>query len=190
MANRQCDDVTWLSWRLESPTNRLFSNLLFNSLLRLTPKKTWQRRTLLAVCKGNPSVTDGFSSQRAGKAENVPCQGIVIGRSGDRKIVRSDRQWPTLPETWFCAVCFELSGHVCWDRAPGKFRLSPCAHWICARWQIHVTYTMMTSSNGNIFCVTGPLCGKVTGHQRILLTKASDAEMWCFLWSAPEQTVE
>ena len=34
---------------------------------------------------------------------------------------------------------------------------------------------MMTSSNGNIFRVTGPLCG----------TNASDAELWYFLWSAP-----
>ena len=48
---------------------------------------------------------------------------------------------------------------------------------------------MMTSSNGNIFHVTGPLCGEFTGHRRIPLTKASDAELWCFLWSAPEQTV-
>ena len=38
--------------------------------------------------------------------------------------------------------------------------------------------------------VTGPLCGEFTGHQWIPLTKASDAELWCFLWSAPEQTVE
>ena len=49
---------------------------------------------------------------------------------------------------------------------------------------------MMTSSNGNIFHVTGPLCGEFTGHRWIPLTKASDAEFWCFLWSAPEQTVE
>ena len=44
---------------------------------------------------------------------------------------------------------------------------------------------MMTSSNGNIFHVTGPLCGELTGHRWIPLTKASDAELWCFLWSAP-----
>ena len=50
---------------------------------------------------------------------------------------------------------------------------------------IHV---MMTSSNGNIFRVTGPLCGEFTGHRWIPLTKASDAERWCFLWSASEQT--
>ena len=49
---------------------------------------------------------------------------------------------------------------------------------------------MMTSSNGNIFRVTGPLCGEFTGHQWIPLTKGSDTKLWCFLWSAPEQTVE
>ena len=45
---------------------------------------------------------------------------------------------------------------------------------------------MMTSSNGTIFCVTGHLCGEFTGPQWIPRTKASDAELWCFLWSAPE----
>ena len=46
--------------------------------------------------------------------------------------------------------------------------------------------TMMTSSTGNIFRVTDPLCGEFTGHRLIPRTKASDAELWCFLWSAPE----
>ena len=50
--------------------------------------------------------------------------------------------------------------------------LSPCYH-------------MMTSSNGNIFRVTGHLCGEFTGPRWIPHTKASDAELWCFLWSAP-----
>ena len=44
---------------------------------------------------------------------------------------------------------------------------------------------MISSSNRNIFRVTGPLCGEFTGHLWILCTKASDAELWCFLWSAP-----
>ena len=46
---------------------------------------------------------------------------------------------------------------------------------------------MMTSSNGNILRVTGPLCGEFTGRRWIPLTKASDAELWCFLWSPPEK---
>ena len=46
----------------------------------------------------------------------------------------------------------------------------------------------MTPSNGNIFRVTGPLWGEYTGERWILLKKASDAELWYFLWF--EQTVE
>ena len=49
---------------------------------------------------------------------------------------------------------------------------------------------MMTSSNGSIFRVIGPLWGESTGHRWIPLTKASDADLWSFLWSEPEQTVE
>ena len=29
-----------------------------------------------------------------------------------------------------------------------------------------------------------------TGHRLVPLTKVCDAELWCFLWSAPEQMVE
>ena len=39
----------------------------------------------------------------------------------------------------------------------------------------------MTSSNGNIFRVTGHLCGEFTGLRWIPHTKASDADLWCFL---------
>ena len=45
---------------------------------------------------------------------------------------------------------------------------------------------MMTSSNGNIFHITGHLCGEFNGCRWIPRTKASDAELWGFLWSAPE----
>ena len=40
---------------------------------------------------------------------------------------------------------------------------------------------MMTSSNGNIFRVTGLLCGEFTGDRWIPRTKANDAELGCFL---------
>ena len=52
------------------------------------------------------------------------------------------------------------------------------------------TFLMMTSSNGNIFRVNGHLCGEFTGHRWISRAKSSNAELWSFLWSAPEQTVE
>ena len=50
--------------------------------------------------------------------------------------------------------------------------------------------SMMTSSNGNIFCITGPVWGESTGNRWIPLTEASDVGLWCFLWFAPESTAK
>ena len=38
--------------------------------------------------------------------------------------------------------------------------------------------------------VTGPFCGGIHRSPMDPLTKANDAEVWCFLWPAPEQTVQ
>ena len=38
--------------------------------------------------------------------------------------------------------------------------------------------------------VTGPMWRKSTSHQSITLARAIDTELWCFLWSVPEQTIE
>ena len=57
----------------------------------------------------------------------------------------------------------------------------PCFSVFCR--DIRLRYhdmSMMTSSNGNIFRVTGHLCGEFTGHRWIPLTKASDAEFDVF----------
>ena len=43
---------------------------------------------------------------------------------------------------------------------------------------------IMAASNDNFFRVTGPLCGKFTGLRWIPVTKASNTDLWCFLWSA------
>ena len=43
-----------------------------------------------------------------------------------------------------------------------------------------IRISMMTSSNGNIFRVTGHLCGEFAGPRWIPRTKASDAELCCF----------
>ena len=52
--------------------------------------------------------------------------------------------------------------------------------WL-TKW-LEIVLFMMTSSNGNIFRVTGPLC-----HRWISPKKASDAKLWWFHWSALEQ---
>ena len=50
--------------------------------------------------------------------------------------------------------------------------------------KMQLRHHMMRSSNGNIFRVTGPLCGEFTGHRWIPHPKANDADLWCFHWSA------
>ena len=50
-------------------------------------------------------------------------------------------------------------------------------------------HNTMTPSNGTIFGLAGPFWSEFTGYRWIPLIKASDAELWCFRWSAPEQTV-
>ena len=61
-------------------------------------------------------------------------------------------------------------------------RMTYCNHYTSTDIKHHPR-NMMTSSNGNIFRVTGPLRGEFTGDRWISRTTASDAELWCFLWS-------
>ena len=101
-------------------------------------------------------------------------------------------------ESVVCAVCLSL--FLCYI---------PCTHTcVYVIWNIKETnfihmdstgfepmhlrnsFSMMTSSNGNIYRVTGHLCGEFTGHRWIPRTKASDAELWYFLWSALKLTIE
>ena len=55
-----------------------------------------------------------------------------------------------------------------------------CMYYLGLAW-LKIAHVMLTSSNGNIFRVTGHLCGEFTGPRW-----RSDAELWCFLWSASE----
>ena len=64
-------------------------------------------------------------------------------------------------------------------------RLNNCdpkqSHDPCLSWWRHQMQ--------DIFRVTDLLWEESTGYRWIPLTKASDAELWYYLWSAPEQTV-
>ena len=70
----------------------------------------------------------------------------------------------------------------------GTMQTDATAIMICALSHADDTQSliMMTSSNGNIFRVTGHLCGEFTAHRCIHCTTASDAELWYFRWSEPE----
>ena len=77
--------------------------------------------------------------------------------------------------------CLPKWGICRWRCSNIQMDVRLCKHSVI----LHTPCHMMTSSNENIFRVTGPLCGEFAGHRWIPLTKAIDVELWCFLWSAP-----
>ena len=86
----------------------------------------------------------------------------------------------------FCFIISLCPNHVETNLTAVSFDNLAVVSMVATKWYIYVWIHMMTSSNGNIFRVTGPLWGEFTGHRWIPLTMASDAELWCFLWSAAE----
>ena len=82
--------------------------------------------------------------------------------------------WPV--GSWYCTMSWWHPMRTL-DRLLGAVLI-----WRCCLTRIG--FFMMMSSSGNTFCSTGHLCGEFTDDRWIPCTKASDAELWCFLWSA------
>ena len=123
---------------------------------------------LLAICAGNSPVTGEFPAKR-------PVTQSFDVFSDIRLNKRLSKQ-----------SCGCHSGITSWSPWPG-FQTAPIKYF---HYVSFITLYMMTSSNRNIFRVTGPLWGESIGHRWIPLTGASDAGLWRFLWPAPQQTVE
>ena len=161
-------------------------------LFRRRPKKTFKLR-VTGLWEGNSPGTGEFPSQMASNAENVS-----IWWRHHHMTIFSD-----VPLFWHIthSETIRSSGWLFWsslgtlklalnvsseDQGSHRDGLSvslyrhSCLLAVLLSWLF-----IMTSSNGNIFRVTGPLCGEFTGHLWVPLTKASDAELWCFLWSVP-----
>ena len=121
------------------------------------------------LCEGNSPVTGEFPAQWASNAENVS----IWWRHHDKsKTLALPRQWrirASYVQIHILLYILHFDGPpLCWNIRRLVFLI------------------MMTSSNRNIFRVTGHLCGDFTGQRWIPPTKASDAELWCFFWSASE----
>ena len=139
----------------------------------------WLLRVLMTLLINNCEVKRGDRWMRdqwrnyLQMTVNRPYQWQVNISSGDGLVLSGlnhylSRCWPIL--IWYCVTRLQwLNDDV------SQYRYM---------WGLR--YIMMTSSNGNIFRVTGHFCGEFTGPRWIPHTKASVAELWSFLWSAPE----
>ena len=150
-------------------------DVMDESLIPYTPWWRHQLETfsaLLALGEGNPPVTLSVN--------------VFFNLSLNKRLKKQSRRgWYETPSCSAWRHCNDIMtpGCHCYERiVPRQRRVSPTL----SVKRGPDDYFMMTSSNGNIFRVTGHLCGEFTGPRWIPHTKASDAELWCLLWSAPE----
>ena len=116
-------------------------------------------------------------------------QGITLHRLISATIKKNDVCDESPPKSWTVPETSGLEIGNVWVafgfRLPRKQATSVGEGLQHKRIRTATEAFMMTSSNGKIFALLGPLWGKSTGHRWIPLTKPSDAELWYVLWSAP-----
>ena len=99
-------------------------------------------------------------------------EGIVQSRDNFKTKVSSDREIIVCINSAFTGISIWLTST--WDEkitVNTEYNQPVLIHDDVIKWKHFPRYT-------------GPLCGEFTGPRWIPLTKASDAELWCFLWSA------
>ena len=167
--------------------------------------------TLLAICGGNSAVTSEFPAQKpVTPSFNVffdlhlntrlskqswrrwfETLSHTLWRHCNRIFFLNENNWiqiQTLPKSAPKAKIDIITWHQVGDRPiPKLIRRRSTTLYGVRRPRCDKSCDLMTSSNGNIFRVTCPWCGEFIGPWWIRLRKASDAELWYFPWSAPEQ---
>ena len=165
------------TWRFKTPTG--FGIQQVGGCYR-----TWWRHNmeklsvLLALCESNPSVTGGLPhtrpAMRSFDVSNDVCLNITVEDTFEI-LVNSD----ALTLIWrHCNAVALLSLLNIWywlENLGFILYLLRC-------YRHSIIYFIMTSSNGKKIRVTGSLWMEFSGHRRIPLTKASDAELWFFFF--------
>ena len=176
--------LRWCHNGCDSVSNHQPRDCLLTRLFRRRSKKT-SKLPVTGLCVVNSPGTGEFPAQMASFAENVSIWWRHHESEGKTPVISGDLSlyliWIWLPAS--PSVPF---GRRSSSRLPAQFAIFSNRPTSPGVPYIPVNYSMMTSSNGNIFRVTGHLCGEFTGHWWIPRTKASDAELWCFFLSAPE----
>ena len=160
----------WPRWRLKSSASQLFTQPFFSD----ADQRKHQSSASLALCVGNSPWPVNSPHKGPVTRKMFPFDDVIMVNMCQNMCRFDARFFRCVKITWPCGEGHGLEFGI-------KFVPSwQSDEWITLKWN-----TMMMPSNGDIFRVTGHLCGKFTGHRWIPRTKASDAELLYFLWSAP-----
>ena len=182
--------LQWCHNERDGVSNHQRLYCLLNCLFRRRSEKT-SKLCVTGLCERNPPVTGRFPSQRANSAENVSiwwchhthllmnCHELIIAFCPLNKYSEARKA------TWICPlsrqVVFDNRGseHGFLKIEPGlwlnSIALGNFAVWLhddVIKWKHFPHYW--------------PFVRGIHRSRWIPRTKASDAELWCFLWSAPE----
>ena len=197
----------WCHNESDGVSNHRRLGCLLKRLFRRRRSKKTSKLRLTGLCEGTPPIAHKVAvTQKMFPFDVVIIQIIIAKISLCISINRvlgpylwNGKPWMTFTFPWLSEVyiwdeCSIIISDIC-KSTIRLWIIHICIHMTYSSpfsihqnvehdpvWEIH----MMTSSNGNIFLVTGHLCGEFTGHRWIPRTKASDAELWYFLWFASE----
>ena len=174
---QQAKHIAWiwvylsnLQWRhneRDGVSNHRCLDYLLNGFLRHKSKKA-SKLCVTGLCEGNSPVTGEFSTQKSSNAENVS----IGGRHHEFFI-----QWNAYASKSKLLILFRAEIYQMYVTGDPK------------TWFRNDRY--FAHDDVIKIIVRVPVCeGNSPVTIEFPVTKASDAEFWCFLWSAPQQKVE
>ena len=211
LLTRHVPPLQWRhNWR-DNVSNHQPHHCLLNRSFRLRSKKTSTLR-VTALRAGNSLVTGKFPAQMARNAENISIwwrhhvtdtyrlwQYLWRGKGGHMKANEDQHiHFLDITEVGYFNSCVAYNRHLSMNlyvlltnptwTTISQYYLNPCNGLVY--WHIYASLDLSVLHDDVIkwkhFPRTGPLCGEFTGRRWIPLTKCSDVELWCFVWSEPE----
>ena len=169
------DILQWRHNECDGVSNHRCLDCLLNSLYR--PQATrlccLYCQTALCACRKDEKTTNRLDCSTASmlpSSDYIWCRRKEMGTSASSSFEKQTTGSSVKHIELCCGRVTQNGKLFCWQ----SFLVG------------HIVSVHNDVINGTIFRVTGHLCGEFTSHRWIPHTKASDAELWCFLWSAPE----
>ena len=171
------NNVTWATYRFESPTI-LLTLQHFDSITTKNASKLYDDVIMTTMSSKITSLTIVYSTVYSGadQRKHQSSASLAYVRGIHRGPVNSPHKWP-VKRKMFPFDDVIMAQHYCifvrgtigdrWIPVTKGQWCGKCFRVMASAWDSFGTDCafsfMMTSSNGNIFRVTGPLCGEFTG---------------------------
>ena len=169
----------------------LVNNSLFVSAIKILMRQNYLRNlSMKKLCIMNRGISQLCTKMFFNRSR---CSAKIFLYVWNKQINNSQIQWHgPIMHAWKYSIMLVLECSCCTPLAVSSLSLCDSkwkqrsSLWKNDKPKCHDDVINMKS----LSALLALLWGESTGHRWIPLTTASDAELWCFLWSAPENGVE